>query len=179
MIEWVIVERRGIVQINRVRVGVITLVVTGLVTIVVSSSSVDAAGRVSRRQGALPDAPGRDVVAKVCTSCHGADQLLDERNVTSWRETIELMKGFGATATDEEWKTIHSYIFENLASLNVNRGTADEFAGIFRLSEEAAKAVVAYREKAGGFKTIDDLKKAPGLDAARVDAVQKRLSFAS
>jgi DNA uptake protein ComE-like DNA-binding protein len=36
---------------------------------------------------------------------------------------------------------------------------------------------VAHREKAGGFKTIDDLKQAPGLDATRVDAAQDRISF--
>jgi competence protein ComEA len=87
------------------------------------------------------------------------------------------MKGFGAVATDEEWKTIHTYILSNVAYLNVNRGTAEDFAAVFLIDAQAATDLVAYREKASGFKTIDDLKKAPGLDAARVEAAKDRISF--
>jgi hypothetical protein len=35
----------------------------------------------------------------------------------------------------------------------------------------------AYRDQQGGLKTIDDLKKAPGLDAAKIDALKDRLLF--
>lgn len=125
----------------------------------------------------LPDAPGKAVVERVCLTCHGAEVILPERSVPAWRDTLELMKGFGAVATDEEWKTIYTYILSNVAYLNVNRGTAEDFAAVFLIDAAAAGGIVAHRENAGGFKTIDDLKKAPGLDAARVDAAKDRLSF--
>ena len=125
----------------------------------------------------LPEAPGKPVVERICLGCHGAEILFPERTVPVWRDTLELMKGFGAVATEEEWKTIHVYVLSNLASLNVNRAPAGDIAAVFLLDAEAAAGVVAHREKAGGFKTIDDLKKAPGLDAARVDAAKDRLSF--
>ena len=48
---------------------------------------------------------------------------------------------------------------------------------MFGVNEAVAKDVVAYRDKQGGFKTIDDLKKAPGLDAAKIDALKDRLLF--
>ena len=140
------------------------------------ASGVAAAGPPAQ-QAPLPDAPGRAVVEKVCLGCHGAELILPARSVPVWRETLELMKGFGAVATDEEWTTIHAYILSNVAYLNDNRGSADDFAAVFLLDADAAKGVVAHREKAGGFKTIDDLKKAPGLDAGRVDAAKDRISF--
>ena len=125
----------------------------------------------------LPDAPGKAIVERICLGCHGAEILFPERMVPVWRETLELMKGFGAVATDDEWKTIHAYVLSNLASLNANRAPADDFAAVFLIDADAAAGVVAHREKAGGFKTIDDMKKAPGLDAARVDARKDRISF--
>ncbi len=125
----------------------------------------------------LPDAPGKAVVERICLGCHGAEVIVPARTLPVWRETLELMKGFGAVATDEEWTTVHTYVFSNLAALNVNRASADDFAALFLLDASAATSVVAHREKSGGFRTIDDLKKAPGLDAARVDAAKDRLSF--
>jgi competence protein ComEA len=144
-------------------------------TALAGASAAEVPGRQS--QALLPDAPGRAVVERICLGCHGAEVIAPVRSVVVWRETLELMKGFGAVATDEEWTTIHSYILSNLASLNVNRASADDVAAVFVLDPETATEVIAYREKAGGFTTIDDLKKAPGLDAARVDAATDRISF--
>ena len=125
----------------------------------------------------LPDAPGRAVVERVCTNCHGAEILLPERTTQGWREALELMKGFGATASDEEWKTIHTYFMANLATLNVNKGAAEDFADVLLITPDAAQRIVEYREKNGAFKTADDVKKAPGVDPARVDAIRPRLFF--
>ena len=137
------------------------------------------AGAVSatRQQAPLPEAPGKAVVEKVCTTCHGTEYITIERTVPAWRETIELMKAFGTVATDEEWKTVNVYIMANVAYLQVNRAPAEDFAAVFGVDEKTASEVVAYREKAGPFKTVDDLKKAPGLPAATVDAAQARLKF--
>jgi competence protein ComEA len=128
------------------------------------------------RQASLPDGEGKAVVEKLCGTCHGLDYVApSRRTVRNWLETIELMKSFGAEATDEQWTTITNYLVASLAVLNANKAAADEFATLFRIDDKAAEAVVAYREKQGGFKTIDDLKKAPGLDAARIDALGDRL----
>lgn len=128
---------------------------------------------------ALPDGEGKAVVEKLCTTCHGLDYLWpSERTVQVWRETIDLMRGYGAEATDEQWKTITDYIIGNLAYLNVNKASAEEFGMLFGIDDTTAQGVVAYRDQQGGFKTIDDLRKAPGLDAARIDALNPRLIFA-
>jgi len=145
---------------------------------VASVAALHARGAAPAAQGALPDGEGRAVVEKLCSACHGLDYLSpSRRTVRNWLETIDLMKSFGAEATDEQWRTITDYIVGTLAYLHVNKGAADEFARLLRIDDKAAEAVVAYREKQGGFKTLDDLKKAPGVDAARVDAVKDRLMF--
>jgi competence protein ComEA len=37
--------------------------------------------------------------------------------------------------------------------------------------------IVEYREKNGPFKSIDALKKVPGVDAAKIEAKKDRLAF--
>jgi competence protein ComEA len=45
------------------------------------------------------------------------------------------------------------------------------------LTAAESDAVIAYRKKNGDFKTIDDLKKVPDLDAKKVDAKKDHLAF--
>ena len=126
----------------------------------------------------LPDAPGKPVVVGVCTSCHDSGLITDApRTVAGWEDMLYAMKDFGAMATEAEWKTISDYLVTNLALLEVNKAEAAHVQLVFGVSDTVAGEVVAYREKQGGFKTVDDLKKAPGLDAAKVDSLKERLLF--
>jgi competence protein ComEA len=148
----------------------------GITPIAVAHARVAAAAPA--RQSSLPDGQGKEVVEKLCSTCHGLEYLApSRRTVRNWLETIDLMKSFGAEATDEQWKTITDYIVDSLAYLHANKGSADEFAMLFRIDDKAAQAVVEYREKQGGFKAVDDLKKAPGLDGARIDVLKDRFIF--
>jgi len=124
----------------------------------------------------LPEAPGKTVVVRVCTSCHDSSIMTDApRTVAGWDDMMYLMKDFGATATEEEWKTVFDYVVTHLALLEVNKATAAHLQLVFGVSDTVAADVVAYRDKQGGFKTIDDLKKAPGLDAAKIESLKERL----
>lgn len=128
--------------------------------------------------GGLPEGEGKAVVEKLCSGCHGLEYLVpSQRTVRGWVEVIDLMRGYGAEATDDQWKTITDYIIANIAYLHVNKGAAEEFGLFFMLDEKTAQGVVAYRETQGGFKTAADLKQAPGLDAASIDALDARLIF--
>ena len=126
----------------------------------------------------LPDAPGKAVLVRTCTICHGTDLIVDTpRTVPLWVETLDLMKSFGAEASEDDWKAVAEYLITYLAHLDVNKATAGEIERVFGVSAKIAEVVVAYRDGQGGFKTIDDLKKAPDLDAARIDALKARLIF--
>ena len=45
------------------------------------------------------------------------------------------------------------------------------------MSTEILPEKAAYREKHGKFKTLDDLKKVPGVDAKKLDAKKDRIAF--
>jgi competence ComEA-like helix-hairpin-helix protein len=40
-----------------------------------------------------------------------------------------------------------------------------------------AEAIVQYREQKGAFHSAEDLKKVPGFDSAKVEAIKNRLEF--
>jgi competence protein ComEA len=126
----------------------------------------------------LPEAPDKKLVVGVCTSCHDSSIMTDgPRTISSWIDVVYLMKDFGAMATDDEWTAVTNYLIANLALVEVNKAEASHVQLVFGVSEAGAKDVIAYRDKQGGFKTIDDLKMAPGLDAAKIDALKDRLVF--
>lgn len=139
---------------------------------------VVCAPAAAQTSGPLPDASGKALVEQVCGTCHGLELLAPStRTAAQWRDTLAVMKTSGAKASDEEWKAIDQYFMANLAYLNVNKATADEIRLVFDVSDKIAQAVVAHRDKQGGFKTLDDLKQVPDLDQKRVEALKGRLTF--
>jgi len=157
-------------------IGLATLLLppAAICFVLATAHSVGAQSTADR----LPDAPGKPTVVAICTSCHGSDIITDgPRTVEGWIDVTLAMKDFGATATEAEWKTVGDYLVTNLALIEVNKAEAAHLQLVFGVDDAVAKEVVAYRDKQGGFKTIDDLKKAPGLDAAKIDALKERLIF--
>ncbi len=126
----------------------------------------------------LPEAPGKATVVAVCTSCHDSSLMTDApRTIAGWIDVMYLMKDFGAMLTEAESKTVTDYLVTNLALVEMNKAEAGHLELVFGVADAVANEVVAYRDKQGGFKTIDDLKKAPGLDAAKIDGLKERLIF--
>jgi competence protein ComEA len=131
----------------------------------------------------LPDGPGKDVVVKVCGTCHEANRAAALRLTREgWEQTVADMRWRGAKGTDEEFAQIVEYLATNFlgeapAKLNMNRATSVELESVVLLLRKEAAALIAYRDKVGGFKTIDDIKKAPGVDFKKIVAAKDRISF--
>ena len=70
-----------------------------------------------------------------------------------------------------------NFLGEAPAKLNMNRATAVELESVVLLLRKEAAALIAYRDKVGGFKTIDDIKKAPGVDFKKIEAAKDRITF--
>ena len=47
----------------------------------------------------------------------------------------------------------------------------------YGFSEGDAKAIVAYRDKVKGFKSLEDMKAVPNVDAKKIDAKKDQLVF--
>ena len=129
-------------------------------------------------QDRFPDGPGRADVIKVCSGCHDAEIILANlKTPAEWNETLQNMATQGAEATPEQWKVIEQYIDVHFAMVMVNKAPADEIQLALDVTPEVAAALVKYRQDKGPFKTIDDVKKVPGIDAAKVDAATSRVVF--
>ena len=131
-------------------------------------------------QKAPPGAAPREEQAAfqaVCGSCHPTSMIADFRSGADWSETIGQMISYGAQATDEQFKLVWRYLLRTLTRVNVNSAAASELAPVLDISEAAAEALVKRRNDKGNFKSLEELKKVPGVDAAKLEARKDRVVF--
>jgi competence protein ComEA len=131
----------------------------------------------------MPDGVGKEETQKMCSSCHDLDKSLSmKQDKAGWQRTVEKMVSFGLKSTDAEVAIVTEYLAKSYPAdeaprLNVNKGDAIEFESILGLKRSQARAIIAYREKNGAFKSITDLKKVPGIEAEKIEAKKDRLIF--
>lgn len=124
----------------------------------------------------LPDGPGKDVTVKACAPCHEARRAASVRLTRDgWAAVIDGMRKRGAPVSDEDFPVVLDYLSthflgEAAQPLNLNTATQIDLEAAGGLLRREAAAVVQFREKHGRFKTLDDLKKVPGLDFKKIDS---------
>ncbi len=126
----------------------------------------------------LPEGPGKETMVRICGGCHGAEIVLGKRlNRDGWSQIVVNMIQRGAQGSDDEFADIVDYLANTVSRINVNKATSQELRAGLDISDKEADAILQYREEKGEFKTIDDLKRVPGLDAAKIDAKRSLLAF--
>jgi competence protein ComEA len=131
----------------------------------------------------FPAGTGRSSVLTLCSKCHSANIILAYGQTrTGWEDTITKMVRLGAQGNDEDFSDISDYLTANfppstVKKVFVNKATDQELADALGISLDSAKAMVAYRDQIKGFNSIDDMKKTPGADAAKIDAAKDKLIF--
>lgn len=131
----------------------------------------------------FPPGDGRDTTLRVCGKCHSPTIVLAYgQKRAGWEKTITKMVQLGAVGSDEDFTDIADYLTANfppsdIPKIFVNKATDQQFATILGISIEDAKAIVAYRDKNGDFKSIDDLKRVPNVDSKKIDAKKDNLVF--
>jgi mono/diheme cytochrome c family protein len=82
-----------------------------------------AALAAAQPPAALPDAPGRDVVQRICGACHPAT-IVAGRGMTAqgWDEVVASMISRGAKGSPSDFKTVTDYLASNFAP---NQGPAE------------------------------------------------------
>lgn len=139
--------------------------------------------KTSAWQSQAPDGPGKAELQKLCVGCHELEKAFSiKQDRDGWQRTMEKMVSFGMKSTDDEYKAVLDYLVRHYAAdevpkVKVNKATAIELESGLSLKRSQAKAVIDYRTKNGPFKSIDDLKKVPGLEADQIEAKKDRLSF--
>jgi len=124
------------------------------------------------------DAADLAVVTRVCAPCHGLEPITTSlKSREEWEGTFNQMEASGATATPQEFQQAFDYVLRHHSSLNVNRAAATDLAAWLGDSDAVGQAIVDYRAANGAFKTLDDLKKVPGVSAQKLEARKGRVSF--
>lgn len=65
-----------------------------------------------------------------------------------------------------------------LAAVDLNTASQAELEAVKGIGPSKAKAIIAYREKSGGFKSVDDLAKVKGFGKATVDKLKGQFQVA-
>lgn len=131
----------------------------------------------------LPDKPGRAEAERLCKQCHEMARSISKRqDKEGWNQTMARMTAFGMKSTDQEFALVLEYLAanypaEDIPKVNVNTARAIEMEAGLSLRRSQAAAVIAWREKNGPFKSLADLKKVPGLNAAHLDERKERIEF--
>ena len=124
----------------------------------------------------LPEDAGKPELLKVCGGCHQAERSASVRLTREgWEAVIGDMVQRGAKGTEAELKAILEYLAKHFLGdaprpLNINRATNVELESVAGLTRKEAAALLAWLDKVGVCKSLDELKKVPGLDYKKIDA---------
>ena len=124
----------------------------------------------------LPDGPGKAELQKVCGLCHQAERSAAVRLTREgWEGVIGDMIARGARGTDEEFAAVLDYLSKHFLGeaarpLNINRANNIELESVAGLTRREAAALLKWREGVGVCKSLDDLKKVPGLDYKKIES---------
>ncbi len=129
----------------------------------------------------FPDGPGKATFLRVCSTCHSPMNVMAAGHTEQgWEDTITKMAGYGASGSDEDFTAILEYLEKNyppLPKVDINKASAPELETGLQLEPTLAEAIVAYRDKHGDFKTLQDVEQVPGVDAAILEAKKGRINF--
>lgn len=131
----------------------------------------------------LPEDVGHDETQRLCKQCHELARSISLRqDRAGWGNTVTKMSAYGMKATDKEVTLVTDYLAKHFPAdevprLNVNTASQIELESALSLRRSQAAALIAYREKNGPFKGIDDLKKVPNMDAAKLEAKKDRITY--
>jgi competence protein ComEA len=131
----------------------------------------------------LPEGPGRAELVKLCKQCHELSRSISLRqDRDGWNQTLSKMAAFGMKSTEEDYALVLEYLGKNFPAediprINVNKASAIELESGLSLKRSQAAAILAYRTQNGDFKSLDDLKKVPLIDAKKIEAKKDRITF--
>jgi competence protein ComEA len=134
-----------------------------------------------KEAASLPDGPGKELVAKICMSCHDSGNFRKTRfTIEQWSDSVADMVERGASGTPAEIEIVVAYLTKNFgkdAPVRINTAPFAELKVVLGFTVAEVRAFLEYRDKNGELKSFEDLVKVPGIDAAKVEAQKSRIVF--
>jgi len=97
-----------------------------------------------------------------------------------WTSKVTEMLQEEPDVTREERAAIVDYLTANFkpgGKIYINLAKASDLETALEISEKNAAELVRYRGENGEFKTLEDLKKLPFLNASRMESLKDRIVF--
>jgi competence protein ComEA len=127
----------------------------------------------------LPDGQGKDTFEMVCSMCHSPTAVIGKQGTKKWWQSkVTEMLQEVTDVPDSDVDAIVNYLAKNfpIVKTNVNHATVKDLERI-EFTEKEAGMIVQYRDHHGSFKSLDDLKKVPGVDPVKIESMKDRLEF--
>lgn len=138
---------------------------------------VVAIARPGFAQDTLPEGPGKAQTLNLCGTCHEAAKATSVKLTREgWVESIDRMKAFGASGSDEDFAAVLDYLATHFKGdvarpLDMNTAESIDLESVLQLLRRESKVVLDYRAKQGPFTSLDDLK---ALDPAIFKKIESR-----
>jgi competence protein ComEA len=149
--------------------------------ILVAAASLCLALPADDEVKALPDGPGKELVAKVCIDCHTSASFRKMRlTEDEWWEKVGDMVDRGAKADEKQQAEVVAYLAKNFgkdAKVNMNTAPHSELIVVLGFTAAESQALVTYRTDYGNFKEWRDVLKVPGLDGKKVEDRKDKMAF--
>lgn len=150
----------------------------GSVKLLVFVAALSVAALPSNAEG-LPDGPDKGLVEAICSECHTTERIATlQLTKPQWADKVLEMLQEAPDVKQSERDRIVEYLAKSFpARAKVNKANTKELQAALEISAESAGAIVSYRQKNGSFKTLDELKRVPGVDPAKLDAKREIIDF--
>jgi len=128
----------------------------------------------------LPDGPGKETFVTVCSMCHSPTAVIGKQGSKQWWQSkVTEMLQESTDIPDSDVGTIVAYLAKNfpVVKINVNKASAKDLQNGLEITSKESEAIVGYRQAQGNFKTLEDLKNVPGLDAVKIESKKDRVEF--
>lgn len=125
-----------------------------------------------------PDRPGKKIVEKLCSNCHGLKLMEPMRKSRAqWQSSVDEMVTRGMKAEDDEVEAVVNYLARYLSRININQSPAADLTDVLDIQPAQSALIVEYRTKNGPFRNFDALEKVPGLDVKKLSEQRDRIAF--
>ena len=129
----------------------------------------------------MPEGPARELTVRTCAQCHEPQRAASLRLTRDgWEGVVTKMMGLGAKMSDAEYGQIVEYLSTSYKGeapkpINMNSASSVELESVAGLLRKEAAIWIAYRNKNGPCKSLDELKKVVGLPFKKIDERRDRL----
>src|ERR1039458_4636456 len=129
----------------------------------------------------LPDGPGKETVGRTCLECHDSGNFRKARLTSEeWADSVADMVERGAKGTPAEIGAVVAYLAKNFgegAPVRINTAPFAEIRVVLGFTVAEVRALLEYREQHGPLRSFEELLKVPGIDAAKAEAQESRITF--